>query len=166
MAKKHSTLSLELLNELFYYKDGNLYRKKSTQKNVLVDSKVGTINTLGYLVVNIKNKVYLVHRLIYWMMHGNLPKYIDHIDGNRLNNNIENLRAATNQQNIFNQKTRKNSISGTKNVLWDKKSKKWCVRFTMNYKPVHIGMYSNLEEAIQIAKEIRAKLHGEFARHD
>lgn len=166
MANKNSTLSLELLNELFYYENGNLYRKKSTQKNVLVGSKVGTTNVLGYSVVSIKNKTYLIHRLIYWMTYGYLPKYIDHIDGNKLNNNINNLREATNQQNIFNQKTRKNSSSGIKNVLWDKKAKKWCVRFTINYKPKHIGMYSNLEEAIQVAKDTRAKLHGKFAKHN
>lgn len=164
MANQNSTLSLELLNELFYYKEGNLYRKKSTQKNVLVGAKVGTINTLGYLVVSIKNKTYLVHRLIYWMSYGYLPKYIDHIDGNQLNNSIENLREATNQENLFNQKLRSNSVSGIKNVRWDKRLKKWCVRFTVNYKAKHIGVYSSLDKAIQVAEETRAKLHREFAR--
>ena len=164
MADKNSTLSLELLNELFYYQDGFLFRKKSTQKNVFVGSKVGTVNTLGYSVVSIKNKTYLIHRLIYWMLHGYCPKYVDHIDGNKLNNKIENLRSATNQQNIFNQKIKKGSRSGYKNVIWDKRIKKWCVRFTINYKTKYIGLYTNLEKAIEVAKETRAKLHGDFAR--
>lgn len=164
MANQNSTLSLELLNELFYYKDGNIYRKKSTQKNVLVGAKVGTVNTLGYLVVSIKNKTYLVHRLIYWMNYGYLPKYIDHIDGDQLNNSIENLREATNQENLFNQKLRSSSTSGIKNVRWDKRLKKWCVGFTVNYKNKHIGVYSSLDKAIQVAEETRAKLHREFAR--
>jgi len=164
MANQNSTLSLELLNELFYYKDGNLYRKKSTQKNVIVGSKVGTINTLGYLAISIKGKTYLVHRLIYWLSHGYLPKYIDHIDGNRANNLLENLREATNQENLFNQKLRKNSRSGIKNVRWDARLKKWSVRFTVNYKAKHIGVYSSLEKAIQVAEETRIKLHRDFAR--
>jgi hypothetical protein len=164
MAKKDSTLTLELINELFYYFDGNLYRKKTTQKNVQIHKKVGTINVAGYVVVNIYNKVYLVHRLIFWMQHKYLPKYIDHIDGNRSNNQLHNLRAATNQQNVCNAKLRKNSISGIKNVRWDERLKKWSVRFTVNYKPKHIGVYSELGDAIQAANKARQELHGQFAR--
>jgi hypothetical protein len=164
MAKKDSTLSLQNLNDLFYYSDGNLYRKKSTQKNVLAQSKIGTINTLGYLVVSIKNKTYLVHRLIFWLKNNYLPKYIDHIDGNKLNNSIENLREASNQQNCFNQKLRKTSLSGIKNVRWEERLKKWSVRFTVNYKPKHIGVYSKLEDAIQAASKARQELHKQFAR--
>jgi transcriptional regulator of met regulon len=164
MAKKDSTLTLELLNELFYYSDGNLYRKKTTQKNVQIHKKVGTVNVAGYVVVNLHNKVYLVHRLIYWMQHKHLPKYIDHIDGNRSNNQLHNLRAATNQQNICNAKLRKNSTSGIKNVRWDERLKKWSVRFTVNYKPKHIGVYFELGDAIQAANKARQELHGQFAR--
>jgi hypothetical protein len=164
MAKKDSTLTLDLINELFYYSDGNLYRKKTTQKNVQIHKKVGTINAAGYVVVNLHNKVYLVHRLIFWMQHKYLPKYIDHIDGNRSNNQLHNLRAATNQQNICNAKLRKNSISGIKNVRWEERLKKWSVRFTVNYKAKHIGVYSELEDAIQAANKARKELHKQFAR--
>jgi hypothetical protein len=164
MAKKDSTLTLELLNELFYYSDGNLYRKKTTQKNVQIHKKVGTVNTLGYVVVNLHNKVYLVHRLIFWMQHKYLPKYIDHINGNKTNNQLTNLRAASNQQNCFNQKLRSNSVSGIKNVRWDERLKKWSVRFTVNYKPKHIGVYSELGDAIQAANKARQELHRQFAR--
>lgn len=165
MAKKDSTLTLELLNELFYYSDGSLYRKKTTQKNVQIHKKVGTVNTAGYVVVNLHNKVYLVHRLIYWMQHKYLPKYIDHIDGNRTNNQLNNLRAATNQENICNSKLRKNSASGIKNVRFDSKLKKWVVRFTVHYKPIHIGVYKDLDDAINAAKDARIRLHKDFARH-
>ena len=164
MAKKDSTLTLDLLNELFYYSNGNLYRKKTTQKNVQIHKKVGTVNTAGYVVVNLHNKVYLVHRLIFWMQHKYLPKYIDHIDGNRSNNKLHNLRSATNQQNICNAKLRKNSTSGIKNVRWEERLKKWSVRFTVNYKPKHIGVYSELEDAIQAASKARQELHKQFAR--
>ena len=165
MATKNSTLNLKDINNLFYYDNGNLYRKISTQKNVLVHSKVGTKNTLGYMVVSIKNKTYLIHRIIFWLKNNYLPKYIDHIDGNKLNNSIENLREASNQQNCFNQKLRKTSTSGIKNVRWDFRINKWVVRFTVNYKPKHIGVYAELHDAIEVAEKTRKQLHKEFARH-
>ena len=101
------------------------------------------------------------------MMHyGYLPKYIDHVDGDSVNNRIENLREATNQQNAYNQKLRKNSTSGVKGVNWDKDTNKWRVRIQINGKHTHIGSFEDLMLAELVAVEARDKYHKEFARHE
>jgi len=66
--------------------------------------------------------------LIFLYHHGYLPKFVDHIDGNKKNNRIENLREATKSQNAMNQKVSTRNTSGIKGVMWHKRDKKWFVQ--------------------------------------
>jgi len=97
--------------------------------------------------------------------HGRIPRLIDHVDGNSLNNHISNLREATSQQNQRNAKTRKTSTSGVKNVGWDKKRKLWAVRLYIYGRTLCFGHFSTLEEAAAVAEQARVNTFGEFARH-
>ena len=119
----------------------------------------------GYIDIKINGKIYLAHRLIFLYHHGYLPKYIDHIDGNQLNNKVENLREATQQENCKNSKISKANTSGVKNVSFNKKSKKWQVSLSIDKKLKHIGFYDDLELAEFVAIEARNKYYKEFARH-
>ena len=103
--------------------------------------------------------------MIYLMFHNKLPKYVDHIDGNKLNNKIENLREATNAQNSWNAGIRKNNTSGVKGVYWEKKSNCWHAQCFVNYQNHFLGRYKNIEEAKKVVAEFRTKHHGEFAKH-
>ena len=105
-----------------------------------------------------------MHRLIYLFHHGVLPKIIDHIDNDRTNNKIENLREATQQQNCLNRAAHKNNMSGCKNVHWDKSMKKWCVSMAVNRKRKTVGYFEDIEFAVLVAEEARLKFHGSFAR--
>ena len=165
MATKDSTLTQEYLHSLFYYKDGNLYRKLP-RKSFAADTKIGYINKNRYLQTNIDGKIYSVHRLIFFMHHGFLPKSIDHIDGNGLNNKIENLRAATVSENACNAKLRKDSSSKHKNVYWNKLMKRWGVKLTINKKQLHFGYYYDLDVAKFVASFIRLRYHKDFARNN
>lgn len=98
------------------------------------------------------------------MFHGYLPKSVDHIDGDRTNNRIENLRSVTHAQNSLNRKTPTNNKSGFKNVYWDKMFKKWVVNLNVNKKKIIIGKFDDLELAGLVAEEARDKYHGEYAR--
>lgn len=158
-------LTQELVLNCFDYKDGHLYRKKDMRKGRKKGQKVGCINQIGYVQVHVNGKIYLGHRIIFLMHHGYLPKYIDHIDGNKSNNLIENLREATNQQNAFNSKIPKSNTSGIKNVCWSKAANKWMVRIKLNYKGVYFGVFDDLELAELVAIEARDKYFGKFARH-
>ena len=97
--------------------------------------------------------------------HGYLPSQVDHIDGNRENNKIENLREATHQQNIINQKRATTNKSGFKNVHWRKDKNKWCVELIVNGKKKHIGYFDDLEVAKTKLMEIRNETHQEFSNN-
>ena len=107
-------------------------------------------------------------RVIFLLEFGRLSenKIIDHIDGNPLNNKVENLRESTRNQNNQNSRRPKTNTSGHKGVYWDKKSGKWRVLIFANGKFHHFGFYEDKEEAIRVAIEARKKLHGEFGRDE
>ena len=100
----------------FEYRDGKLFYK-NTEGCMAKGSEVGTLDK-GYLKTLINRKPYRLHRIIFMMHHGYLPKYIDHIDGNPANNRIENLRPATSSQNNLNRGKHKRNTSGYKGVTW------------------------------------------------
>jgi nucleoside diphosphate kinase len=158
-------LSKEMLNELFEYRDGEIYYKVSRSRNK-VGSKAGTYrkHDNAYQVI-IKRKHYLIHRVVFMMHHGYLPQFVDHIDGNRANNKIENLREATHSQNAHNCAIRKDSKTNVKNVSWNKVDKSWKVRIQVNHTRITIGQFKDLELAELVAMEARNKFHGQFANH-
>ena len=158
-------LTKEILNFLFDYKDSELYWKFSLSCKSPKGNIAGSIKHDGYRRIGLDKKVYLAHRLIFMMHHGFLPEVVDHIDGNKLNNRIENLREATKSQNCQNQKTPINNTSSYKNVRWSKSKAKWCVNLRVKTKDIHIGYYKDIELADLVAQEARDKYHKEFARH-
>lgn len=157
-------ITQNLIQKMFDYKDGSLYWKIKPSKKILIGDKVGCVSFNGYIRTKINKKSYLIHRLIFLYHHGYLPKYIDHIDCNNLNNSIENLREATASQNSCNRKIVKNNTSKIKNVCWHKAAKKWHVRITVDKKPLNIGLFDDLELAELVAIEAKDKFHGNFAR--
>jgi len=163
-------LTVDLLNHLFEYdkETGNLIWKikpSSRGHSVKVGDIAGTLKSHGYLCVGINYNSYRAHRLIFLMHKGYLPKTIDHINGDKLDNRIENLRAATVGQNQHNRKTNANNTSGYKGVSWSKAQKKWTTRITLERKNIHLGYFSNLEEAAEVVRKAREELHGDFANH-
>ena len=162
--KRNILPSIELLNELFELKNGTLFRKKSVSKNTKIGDKVGTISSNGYLQIRIEGKLYAGHRIIYKMATGKEPETLDHIDGNRLNNSLDNLREVNASQNATNAKKIKNS-SGYKNVIWNKPRNKWLVKLMVNGKQKYIAETVDLNLANQIAIQAREKYHGDYARH-
>jgi hypothetical protein len=158
-------ITQEFLHELFEYCDGEMYWKNHKYKK-LNGKKVGCLYNTNYIYVKIKNKHYSLHRLIFLYHYGFLPKNVDHIDCNKSNNKIENLREATRSQNQFNRQLQKNNTSGIKNVSWCKNSNKWKVQLRINNKKKSIGCYHDIKLAELVAIEARNKYHGEFAKHD
>jgi hypothetical protein len=158
-------LTKEILNFLFDYKDGELYWKFSLSSKSPKGNIAGSIKHDGYRRIGLDKKVYLAHRLIYMMFYGYMPEIVDHIDGNKLNNKIDNLRGATKSQNCQNQKIPIGNTSGYKNVRWSKTKQRWCVNLRALNKDIHIGYFKDIELADLVAQEARDKYHKEFARN-
>jgi hypothetical protein len=126
-----------------------------------------TKGTSGYSQFSCYGKVWLAHRVIWEAFNGEIPDgfQINHIDGNKANNRIENLRAATKEENCQNQKVRSTNTSGCKGVKWNSVSKKWQVGICKNYKNIHLGMYEDLELASLVAMEATELIHGRFSAY-
>jgi hypothetical protein len=157
-------ITQEKLKELVEYKDGHLFVKTKWTHTVKVGAALGT-KTKGYIQLRIQNQRYFEHRLVFIYHHGYCPEYIDHIDGDKSNNRIENLRPATLTQNNYNVKKPKSNKSGVKNVHWNKKNKNWNVTLSANNKSMYFGSFDDLELAALVAEEARNLHHGEFACH-
>lgn len=152
------------LKKIFdYHPDGTLTWKIHSGKSK-IGKPAGVVNPNGYLRTGFNKKIYANHRLIYMLHHGNLPEMVDHIDGNPLNNRIENLRPANKYQNQQNQKLTSRNSSGFKNVGFCNQTKKWVVSIRINNKPKTIGRFSDIELADLVAQECRSLYHGEYAR--
>jgi len=151
-------------HELFEYKDGELFSKVGRGK-LKKGQKIGCVNGKGYKQTLYKGKIYTIHRIIFLMQHGNLPKFIDHIDGNRTNNRIENLREATHQQNCWNMSFSTRNSSGIKGVSWNKQRKQWIAQVGINGKPMYFGGYKDLELAELVVQMAREKYHGKYTNH-
>ena len=156
------------LHELFKYKDGNLYWKQDRGSKKCKGQKVGCVMPNGYDQFRVRELggAMKVHRAVYLMHHGKLPKFIDHINGNRSDNRIENLREATKVENGYNRKMPSHNTTGVKNVFWMSDRNKWGVRIRVNKKPIWLGLHDDLEFAELVAIEARNKYHGEYAKHD
>lgn len=137
-----SSLSQDLLNKLFKYQDGVLYWKVASSNKFKVGDAAGMVDRWGYLRTTINYKPYRNHRLIFLMHHGHLPKIIDHKDGDKLNNKIENLREATPSQNSRNHKLYSTNTSGYSGVYWVARLGKWRARVLINGKRHSLGAFA------------------------
>jgi hypothetical protein len=153
------------LKELFEYKDGLLIRKTKPSIRSFVGQIVGFSDSEGYLRVSVDKRQYLLHRLVYLFHHAHVPEFLDHVDGNRTNNKIENLRPATKYQNILNSKFRSDNTSGVKGVCWNTRKRKWFARIYIEKKSMCLGYYDDLELADLVVQEARVLFHKEFANH-
>ena len=158
-------LTQEQLLSLFEYRDGELFYKKSPLPKIKVGSKAGTINSEGYCRVSIDGKKHSMHRVVFLMKHGYLPKEIDHINGNKTDNKIENLREVTRTQNRYNVIGYKNNTSSVKGLTFNKKLNKWELSMNVDRKRKYIGLFEDFELAELVAMEARNKYHGAYANH-
>lgn len=132
----------------------------------LIGTRAGSLNINGYRNICFCGKRYKEHRLAWLYMFGTLPsQFIDHINGVRNDNRIENLREVTGNQNQYNAKTRNDSSSKIKGVSWHKATKKWAARIKFEGKDKHLGVFPTVEEAIKAVTNARTEHHGIYANH-
>ena len=153
--------------ELFDYdrEAGKLYWKIS-RHGIRVGQEAGSINNKdGYRYVMIDGKKYLTHRLIFLIEHGYLPDCLDHKDGNRLNNRIENLRPCSLRENSRNASKKSNNTSGVVGVYWNKAKKKWHAQCAdRTGKQAHLGYFENKHFAGEAVRRFSLEHHQEFTK--
>ena len=117
----------------------------------------GYVHNTGYKQGTLMGKVLKAHRVAWKLHYGEDPvEQIDHINGDRSDNRIENLRCVSDAENKKNAKLYSNNSSGVTGIHWLKEQKKWRVRIGGS-KGIHIGCYATLDEAKAARKEAEAK---------
>lgn len=144
-------LTKENLLYMFHYSEstGDL-----TYAREFLKRKKGTLATYphsaGYLAVEIADKGYLAHRIIWRMKTGIWPNQVDHRDHIRINNYWENLRNVDNQINHQNESLSKNSTSGITGVCWHAPTNKYRAYIGIGHKQLHLGLFSTIDEAKKV----------------
>jgi hypothetical protein len=139
-----------------------LERLEEGARSDLVGEQAGCLHWKGYLNIMIDGKEYRAHRLAWLYMYGSFPKnQLDHINRDRVDNRIANLRLASNSQNGANSNA-KPSFSGLKGAHWHSRDKKWFSAIYYNGKKHHLGRFATAEEAHAAYCEAAEKMHGEF----
>jgi len=165
-------LSADYLHECFEYihETGELFWRKRPAKHFKArpgsfntrwaGRLAGSINGNGYYWVEINGTAYAVHRIIWAMHFGQWPeKQIDHINRNRIDNRLQNLRLVTATENCRNKSRSSANTSGVKGVCWDRASGKWLAQIKVDMKNKNLGRYANLEDA-RAAREAAERIHG------
>ena len=151
-------------HEIFRYRDGKLYWKVNASPRARIGDEAGSFDGHGYLHLGWKGKTYKVHRIIYEMAYGKIPDsyHIDHVNGIKTDNRVDNLRLATGSQNQWNSCKPKNNASGFKGVCWEKKTQKWKARVCIFGNNKFLGYFATKEEAYAARLEAEKFYHGEF----
>lgn len=157
-------ITQQRLKELFDYQDGQLIRKfnRGRGKDSIrwkAGTPIGHMTKSGYCLAGVDYTIYKLHRLIWLWHNGEMPsKHIDHIDGNPSNNRIENLREATDAENMQNQRrARTNNKLGVQGVF--QVGKRFRAVLTTSGKSKHLGYFDSPEQAHQAYLDEKRKQH-------
>ena len=148
-------LTVEYLRSILHYspETGVFTWKVRTSTRVKAGDVAGSLDGHGYLQIKVCSRLYLAHRLAWLYTYGEWPKdQLDHINRNRLDNRIANLREVTNKQNHQNKSKPSNNTSGHTGVSWHKRDSKWQAQIAHNYKRIHLGFFATMEEALSARK--------------
>ena len=150
------------------YKVSNLGRVMNARTGRIL--KAGTSN-MGYQIVslrkNSKSSTKKIHRIVCqaFLTNPENKRCTDHINHNRADNNLLNLRYATHQENSRNMSLKTSNTSGVIGVYFNKKRKKYHAQIRLNGKTTHIGYYKTLSEAKARRKLVATEYYGEFANN-
>jgi len=151
---KHSIEQLRSV--ISYVPESGLFIRKSGK------TSKGTINSSGYLIIRVLNHSYSAHRLGWFLQHGEVPPYLDHINLDKTDNRSSNLRAATRTQNKANSNVRSDSLTGLKGVKTNRG--KFIATITEQGKRYHLGTFDTAEMAHCAYRGASIIMFGEFAR--
>ena len=166
MIKAKQVMRLETMREYLDYdpQTGIFTWKKNLKGPVKKGMKAGAKHSRGYISIGFNGESYLAHRLAWAFAHNDISQdmQIDHINGNRQDNRISNLRLASHEDNCRNSKPRKHNKSGIKGVR--KENSRWAARIRVNKKEIWLGTFNTADEASQAYQDAAQKYFGVFAK--
>lgn len=155
----HKTLRYDPDTGLFYWKIA-AYRNVKKPGDV-----AGLPKKNGYSQIRISNKTYAAHRLAFFYMTGAWPVMVDHIDGDKGNNQWSNLRECSGStQNNANMRVPSRNTSGIKGVSWSTTYGKWYASIMRKGRSYNLGYHDRKEDAAAAYQDAAVRLFGEFAR--
>lgn len=160
MSEQTEALTQQRLHELFDYADGVLLNKTIRRSQIKVGYPAGHRTKRGYTNIRVDGRMYKAHRLIFLFHHGYMPDLIDHIDCDRTNNRIENLRACNKSENGMN-RAGSYGKAAARNVY--KRGNKFQVHMKREGRAYYIGTFDDFYEAKDAAADARSRLFGVFA---
>ncbi len=165
-------LSAEHLRSILDYnaETGEFRFKHDPRKKPNINSRdtkrpAGSIGVNGRRAIKIGGRRYYCNRLAWLFVYGRWPHdQIDHINGDRLDDRIANLREATPQQNNYNVGITSRNRSGHKGVHWNSRYRKWQADIRVAGKKRFLGRFDDIETATAAYERAATDLHAEFAR--
>ncbi|MDE2098998.1 MAG: HNH endonuclease [Patescibacteria group bacterium] len=136
----------------------------SNNNRVKKGDLAGTLTPCGYIAIQVLGKRYQAHRLGWFLQRGSWPsRNLDHINENKTDNRLVNLRLATHRQNGCNRGSNKNNKSGYKGVCWHKATCRWLAQICVGRVQIHLGLFDSPEEAYSAYCVAAGRYHGEFS---
>lgn len=153
-------LTYDYANYLFRYdpETGDLYRRAGNTDEFR-SKPSGTKTKTGYIQIYIDGKLYLAHRIIMLLINKSLSDdcQVDHIDHNRLNNKLNNLRVVSQSGNMRNSGRRSDSSTGVTGVVYHKQARKYMASIFIDGKRIYLGLFKTLREAATARREANIK---------
>lgn len=168
MAVKNHITQSELKLALSYDRETGVFTRiciPGTRVD-LVNKKTNCLDSsTGYIRIRVDNRLYYAHRLAWLYEFGEVPSlYVDHINGVKSDNRIQNLRLADNSQNMHNRMATKASKTGYKGVFITPSTGKYIAKIKINGKPKSLGTYETAELAFDAYKKAADEFFPEFCR--
>lgn len=150
----------ELKQHLHYDPETGLFTRLTSPTHRVKIGGVAGFKCNGYTRVTLNYKSYAAHRLAWLYVYGKLPENcIDHINRDKSDNRLCNLRDVTHQQNAFNLPLKVTNKHGYTGVEWHKTTKKYRAQIKINYKSMHLGYFDCPQEAHQAYLRAKSELH-------